>query len=433
MAAKLQHLLLATLENTAHPMAWSGSALEIRRALAGAVDRLTVLDHLPVKKSPGHSALRLILGGNPPRYPLWMTKPALREFARRTAEAIELHRPQALLSISSQCLVYLPEFYRGPSLPIFSFTDTPWMAFHEVYRDYDPAPVGGKLFAARERAAARRCTGLVYVSQWAKDDAIRRFDVPPERVHVQPMGAAWVPDLSEAAIEAAVRARPTDRVDLLFVGKEWDRKGGELALAIARALHKSGRGGKVRLNIVGCRPKLEPGDHEIVEVFGLLARNDAAQSSKLRELLLASHFLVVPTLAECFGLVFAEAQAFALPPVSRAIVGVPSVILDGKTGIVQPKDDGPEPYVRRILELLEGDRGAYLAMALAGRRHFCERLNWPVFGAGIAALIGAHLAPATKVLPKHTVTPMRTLFPVNVHGRDVHGHDARVHRLGPVP
>ncbi len=392
MPGPLRHLMLATLEDTTNPLAWSGSAMEVRRALAGAVEQLTVVDNLKVKKHPAHAVVRVVAGGKPARYPLWMTKPALREFARVTAEAIERHKPQALFSISSQCLVYLPEFYKGPPIPTFLFSDSAWMAWLEVYKGYYPVPIGARRFAARERSAARHVTGLIYGSEWAKDDAVRRFDVPPEKVHVQPMGAAWVPEADDAAIEAAVRARPVDRLDLLFLSKEWERKGGPLALEIARGLRDSGKTGEVRLHVVGGQPTLKPGDEALVESYGMLRRSEPAEAEKLRALLHSSHFLVVPTLAECFGLVFAEAQAFALPPVSRAVDAVPSVILDGETGILQPRADGPEPYVRRILTLLEGDRSAYTRMALAGRARFKERLNWPAFGHGVARTIEAHLA-----------------------------------------
>ena len=365
--------------------------MEVRRALSDAVEQVTVLDNLKVKKHLAHVPFRMLLGqqGGKPRYPLWMTKPALRQFARETAHAIKQHKPQAVFCISSQCLIYLHEFYKGPAIPTFSFSDAAWMAWLEVYRGYYPVPVGAKRFAARERLAARRCTGLIYGSEWARADAMWRFNVAPEKVHVQPVGAAWAPQEDEAAIEAAVLARPRDRVDLLFVAKEWERKGGPLALEIARGLRASGLA--VRLNIVGVRPQLEPRDQELVRMFGMLRRSEAAESEQLRALLLGSHFLVVPTLAECFGLVFAEAQAFALPPVSRAVDAVPSIVLDGETGIMQPREDGPEPYVRRMLAMLAGDRSAYTRMALAGRKHFRERLNWPAFGQGVARIVESSL------------------------------------------
>ncbi len=390
LAAKLRHLLLATLEDTSDPLAWSGSALEIRRALAGAVEQLTVLDCLKVHRQPLHGALRLMLGrhrNREPRYPLWMTAPALRNFARKTAQAIERDRPQAVLSISSQCLVYLHEFYKGPPIPTFFCSDSAWMAWLEVYHGYWPKPLGARRYAARERATAQRITGTIFASDWAQADGAQRYRVPLSTVHVQPFGAGWVPEETEDEIVAAVKARPKDRLQLLFVAKEWERKGGPLALEIARRLQQSGAVGEVCLHIVGVRPEIAPEDERLVQMHGFLRRGVPAEASLLRSLLLESHFLVVPTIAECYGLVFAEAQAFALPPVSRAVHALPSVILDGKTGLLQPIADGAEPYVQRMLEVLAGDRSRYAEMALAGRAYYRDRLNWKTFGTGVAATI----------------------------------------------
>ena len=167
MPTPLRHLMLATLEDTANPLAWSGSAMAVRGALACAVEQLTIVDNLPVKKHPAHALVRIAAGGKPARYPLWMTEPALREFARLTAEAAERCRPQAIFSISSQCLVYLPEYLKRP-IPTFLFSDSAWMAWLEVYRGYYPATIGARRFAARERIAARHATGLIYGSDWGQ-------------------------------------------------------------------------------------------------------------------------------------------------------------------------------------------------------------------------------------------------------------------------
>jgi glycosyltransferase involved in cell wall biosynthesis len=86
----------------------------------------------------------------------------------------------------------------------------------------------------------------------------------------------------------------------------------------------------------------------------------------------------VPTQAECYGLVFAEAHAFGLPAVSCAVQAVPSIIADGQTGIVQPMDAPAEAYVDRLLPLVH-DRAAYRRMAHAAQARYQTLLNWDCF------------------------------------------------------
>jgi glycosyltransferase involved in cell wall biosynthesis len=110
------------------------------------------------------------------------------------------------------------------------------------------------------------------------------------------------------------------------------------------------------------------------------------ESARLKHLFLHAHFLVVPTRAECFGVVFAEAQAFGLPAVSRAVQAVPSIVIDGVTGILEPADAPAASYGRRILALLR-DRAQYRAMARAARDRYQATLTWERFAAKAAETI----------------------------------------------
>ncbi len=48
---------------------------------------------------------------------------------------------------------------------------------------------------------------------------------------------------------ARVSSRAMDELELLYVGRDWERKGGPMAVDVARLLHESGH--KVRLHVVG--------------------------------------------------------------------------------------------------------------------------------------------------------------------------------------
>jgi len=89
-------------------------------------------------------------------------------------------------------------------------------------------------------------------------------------------------------------------------------------------------------------------------------------------------------------LVFAEAHAFGLPAISRAVQAVPSIILDGQTGIVEPEHAPAESYIRRIRELAE-NRNEYRRMAHAARKRYVAALNWEQFAEGIIQTISGSL------------------------------------------
>jgi glycosyltransferase involved in cell wall biosynthesis len=384
----LRHLLLATLEDPYNPRSWSGTPYNIRVALEKRLEKVSVLGNVKPKRTVVNSALRVLMGGKPPRYPLFLTAAAQREFARRLLQSIEELQPDAVLTISSHFLVGMST---PPPVPTFMVTDAPWLTWKETYQEHEhyPMPLLGPRFARLEAAAAQRYTGLIFSSEWAVGEASRLYGVPRTKLHSIPLGAIWTPDISKAELLSAIDARPTDRLDLLYVGKDWERKGGPLAVEIARSLREKGVP-NVTLHLVGCNPAISPADRNWIESHGFLNVQVPEQSARLKNLFLRSHFLVVPTQAECFGVVFAEAQAFGLPPVARAVHAVPSIVTDGVTGVLAAPDAGARFYTDRLLALI-GDRQAYRDMARAARERFEAQLTWERFATTVIETIGRSL------------------------------------------
>lgn len=368
MESPLKHLLLVSTEELFNIKAWSGIPYSLRSALERQVDRVTSFQPPRPRRTPLASVRRLLHGAA--RHPLWISQPTLRSNARAVEAEIARTRPDAVLSISSQCLVELAP----QQCPVFLFSDAPYEAFHQAYARWEQAPAALPRFVKEEAAAGRRLDGLCFGSRWACDEAARLYDLPAQhrgKLHVSPLGANWVPSLNREDILARIDTRTLEQIDFLFVGRDWERKGGPLAVEIIAGLRA--RGIPAHLHVVGCRPELA--DSTSVTVHGPLYQTDREESSRLAELFFRSHFLLVPTVAECFGIVFAEAQAFALPPVSRSVHALPSIVDDGVTGLLLPPDAGPAPYVDRLATLL-ADPAAYRAMAVQARIRFETSLTW---------------------------------------------------------
>jgi glycosyltransferase involved in cell wall biosynthesis len=90
---------------------------------------------------------------------------------------------------------------------------------------------------------------------------------------------------------------------------------------------------------------------------------------------LKSDFLLLPTRAECFGLVFCEAAAFGVPSVSADTGGVRGAVHEGKNGFLLPPDANGKIYAEKITELWN-DRAAYLHLRESARNLFETTLNW---------------------------------------------------------
>ena len=100
---------------------------------------------------------------------------------------------------------------------------------------------------------------------------------------------------------------------------------------------------------------------DIAKVAGFIAKGTTYGKSTMERLFAESHFLLLPTRAECFGIVMAEASSFGVPSIASNVGGVPGVIRDGVNGFMFPLESIVDDAARRVAELW-GNRERYDAL-----------------------------------------------------------------------
>ncbi len=273
----------------------------------------------------------------------------------------------AVLTVSTSCAAYLKT-----EIPILLLLDATWAQVVELYPYFSAerqAAVTLRGGQTLDRVAfTRKNLHLVMTSAWAANRAIADFGMDPGRVHILPFGANFIEDPPAELVERAISARSEVTCHLLFVGREFERKGGPLAVAIAANLNA--RGISTQLDIVGCSPAGLP---DFVNVHGLLRKDHLEQAAKLNELYASSNFFVMPSRGEAQGIVFNEAAAFGLPVAASDVGGVTSVVTP-EVGIALPLEAPATEYADWIASLFL-DRSRYLDAARRSRLEFERHLS----------------------------------------------------------
>jgi glycosyltransferase involved in cell wall biosynthesis len=189
---------------------------------------------------------------------------------------------------------------------------------------HDPAPVA----ALKHRLAMRayRSARLLQAwSNWAKESVVRDYGLPADKVVVNPPGV----DLDFLHPLPQRERAPSDKLRVVFVGGDFERKGGDLLLDWFR--HQDA--GVVELHLA-TRDAVEVGP-------GVVLHSVSPNSPELRALYQQSDVFVLPSLGECFGLATVEAMACGLPVIVSNVGGTADIVRDGENGfIVKAGDPG---------------------------------------------------------------------------------------------
>ena len=375
-------LAFVSLNDSTDVLQWSGLNYHIARSLerAGAtLVRVGPLTHPWTTEMKVRRRWNVLRGR---AYHANMEPAALDAFGAR-ARLLIPRDVDAVFAVTSMIAAGL----EGLNVPIISWDDASPAALTGYYPEFVRlAATSARDADAMGRRAARNVSLALYASEWAAESARASYGLPAAKVAVVPFGANLDPMPGALDVAAAIAARPANVCRLLWVGVDWARKRGDLAVEIGRRIAAAGT--PVELTVVGCTPTPREPLPEWVHVEGFVSKQNPEGAARLAKLFARSHFLVMPSLAEAYGLVYCEAAAFGVPSVATRTGGVPTIVLDGETGILDDPDATAESYVGRMLPLLR-DRSRYDAMARSARERSETRLNWDVAGREVMQRIEA--------------------------------------------
>ena len=256
------------------------------------------------------------------------------------------------------------------TVPIIYTSDCTWKLLHNYYSKFSNIlSVSIRKSDVIEKLAIQNANLFPYPSQWAADSAIHDYGADRKKISVIPWGANM--DEIPSSKIAANRKR-SDECRLFFVGVHWQRKGGEIALQTLLELERMGV--NAHLTICGSVPP-QPVFHPRVTVIPFLSKKIREQKQQLEKLYEQSDFLLVPTRAECYGIVFAEASSYGLPSISTDTGGVSAVVKEGVNGFLLPIEARGSEYAE-LIQRIYNDEQLYSSLVKSSRKHYDDEINY---------------------------------------------------------
>jgi glycosyltransferase involved in cell wall biosynthesis len=305
----------------------------------------------------------------------------LREYAKYFSKQLTRDlkkRPVDILfvSASSQMIAYIET-----EIPIIYMTDATFQQLQGYYPGFSNlAAYNIREGIELDKNAFHKATHCMLGSEWNKYSAVNDYGIDASKITVVPFGAnlEGIPTIIE------IGAERNHSCNLLFLAVEWERKGGEIALETFRKLKQDIS--NASLHIVGCSPPSDLQNEEDITVIPFLDKKNKADLKQLRQLLLQTDFLLLPTRAECAGIVFSEAAAYGIPSITTDTGGVSSYVRNGINGYTLPLADGPAAYAELISSLLS-DPEKLKSLKRSSRKQFEDHLNWEKWGDAFSQLM----------------------------------------------
>lgn len=264
-----------------------------------------------------------------------------------------------------------------PGLPHFVYTDHTNLA-NLMYDEPNDHALYPESWQRLEATIYRNATMLFVRSSHVQRSLMEHYGVPSDRIRRVYAGSNAGAPRDAREVEGRYEAKR-----ILFVGIDWQRKGGPMLLDAfrrVRAVHPD-----ARLTIVGPGPaRPEPN----VEVLGELPVD---QVSAIYD---RATVFCMPTRREPFGIAFVEAMTHGLAVVATKVGALPDMVEDGVNGyLVDPSDAGA--LAERLITLLD-EPETCRKMGARGRLLARERYNWDAVGKRLGTHIREALAAADE-------------------------------------
>jgi glycosyltransferase involved in cell wall biosynthesis len=264
--------------------------------------------------------------------------------------------------------------YLNTNIPIIYCSDSSFGQLNEYYETYSSLfKFSVKESNFIEQKAILKASYLTYPSEWASNFIEKNYIINSKPLII-PFGANIEVESKQIIAKKINKSEP---INILFLGVDWYRKGGEIVYETFLKLIEAGY--NVNLIVCGCIP---PVTHSKIEIIPFLDKNNISDLNIFKQLLNKTHLLFLPSKAECFGIVFCEASAFGIPSITRNTGGISNAVYNGVNGYCLEENAKTEDYFNVIQKLIENE-SEYEKLSISSKKIYEDKLNWDKWASSV--------------------------------------------------
>lgn len=277
------------------------------------------------------------------------------------------YQPDLILAFFSYQTAFITSKY-----PIVLWTDATFKllnTYYPSYRDFCKESVAQS--DRIEKIVFHQASMILTSSSWAKKSMMDDYEINPDKIHIVPFGA----NIETAEGEQGLYDKSLEKINILFVGFDTERKGLKKAIEILEILNRTDS--RYQLIVIGPETQPEFCKRADVRFFGKLNKDIPEQANLLSKAYQEAHlFMILPDI-EAYGIVFCEAASYGIPLISHDVGGISEIIKDGINGYSFQKNEKAEIMAQKIIRLFQ-EKDTYINLRKSTILDYRNRLNWTV-------------------------------------------------------
>jgi len=265
-----------------------------------------------------------------------LAKKILKEIQNREIDLILVHDCPLVSFLNSK-------------IPLIVWTDLTFDLYHKTYflnfsKFHKNSIKNGNYL---ENLTLKKAKLIIYASDYAASSANKKYKISNNLIKVLPFGVDINP-LNKKKFTILKKKRIVTRKKeaiFLSVGVDWNRKNMHKSIEVIEKLNCINI--KSKIIIVGSVP---PSGYKIpkyVEIIPFLNKQKKSDKNILHNLYSKSHYFILLSKAEAFGIVINEASCYGLPVITNYIDGL-KYIADKNYSILNNKNLSPSKIAHKI-------------------------------------------------------------------------------------
>jgi glycosyltransferase involved in cell wall biosynthesis len=362
---------------------WSGLNYFILRCLKKKKFKITVIGKLSNRIRLFYIPKRYFFSKFNIKFSIDRPISVAKDFACQINKKIKNLKYDAIVTSDSNAISFL-----NTKKPIFLWTDLTFSSYYKHYfsnlKIHKDTLLHGNFC---QKLALKNSYKIILTSKWAVNEAIKKYSISKKFFHVLPFGANLIYPPKKSFVIKNILNKKFDICKLITIGVDWNRKGIEKSINLAKLMNEKGQ--KTKLYIIGAKKLNNLRSTDDIIFINFLNKNSIIDNRIFSKYFINSHFHILFTKAEGCGVVFAEASAFGVFSITHDLGGIPEMVSNGINGRrFDPQNDDLDKISDYIINIFN-DKKKFIRKSLLSRNQYDKKLNWDVIGDKLIKIINS--------------------------------------------